>query len=1063
MTTIKEENTTQELPPLPAKPFRWGKTAALSWTDVFTGERLAWIALAFAAILTRFWNLGARVTSHDESLHIYYSWMFARGNGYVHNPMMHGPLLFELTAFFDRIFGANDFTGRIVPALFGIGIVVGIPLLFRRWLGRWGALAAGLLLLVSPYVLYFSRYNRHDIEIITWALIAAGAMLAYIHLRDSSAAREAVLDPAPSPAETAQSETVAEAAADYQEPPLDILESDGQALQPEGDETPVMELVAHESDEFPEAQIPAAAQQAAGDQWLLILAGAEALMFTAMETSFFYLAIFASFLIVRILMRCGFHWQRIRKSADWDVLVVLATLGAFFSSPIIFLVLNPIWTRLTGQAFVPLTEFSSYGIEWANGVYGVRVWGTLAIFWIGSAVVGLLWGGRRWLELAGVFLAITITSFTTFFTNLPGIGTGFVGSLGYWLSQQGVARGSQPWYFYLIVFPLYEYLPILGGLAAGVFYGIRRKTFSAATRTFVPLMLWWAFVIFTGLTLAGEKMPWLSTHITVPFILLTAWLVGRLIVWALGRRDVESGIILRPAIGWVVAAALPLIVLYAMTVRTSYLVNYVNYDMVTEFIDYAHGAPGVKWLMADVDRISALTGEGDAMPVAYDSANSWPLAWYLRNHPGFYGDQPNRADLQRAPVVIAGPQNWQKIENLLGPEYTRFEVIRIWWPMEGYKDMSWKRISGALVNPEKRAAIWDIFWSRDYSRYAKITGENLNPPMKWSLEDRMRVYIRKDVVAKISDLKLSVAQIGDIPVQVDAYATKRVTTNPLQVLPTAGLLNPRSMAFAPDGSVYVLDTGNSRVMHLDARGQVLASWGSATPKDQTPAANSTFSEPWGIAVDAKGNVFVADTWNHRIQKFDSQGNFLLAWGVAGLSADGLDHFWGPRGIVVSADGTVYVTDTGNRRVVAFDENGKGLFEFKSDGDARLNEPVGITMDASGQILVADTWNMRLAKFDSQGNYLTSWSVQAWTNVTNNEKPFVTTDASGNVYLSDPEENRIMVFNTTGAILGVFGELGSADNSFNLPTGLAMSPSGSLWVTDTGNNRIVVYPAFRAQQ
>jgi hypothetical protein len=126
--------------------------------------------------------------------------------------------------------------------------------------------------------------------------------------------------------------------------------------------------------------------------------------------------------------------------------------------------------------------------------------------------------------------------FTTFFTNPAGIGTGFIGSLGYWLSQHDVARGSQPWYYYLIIFPLYEYLPLIGGIFATMAVFISRKTMPTIQRSFVLFLMWWAFWIFMALSLAGEKMPWLSTHIAVPFILLTGWWIGHLTVGAASYR-----------------------------------------------------------------------------------------------------------------------------------------------------------------------------------------------------------------------------------------------------------------------------------------------------------------------------------------------------------------------------------------------------------------------------------------------------------------------------------------------------------------------------------------------
>ena len=787
MSTVEEENPTKIQTDAPPGLAETGKTTISLTLPAVSAERLAWLALAFSAVLTRFWNLGARVASHDESLHIYYSWLLSKGNGYTHNPMMHGPLLFELTAFFNALFGTNDFTSRIVPALFGIGIVVAIPLLLRPWLGRRGALAASLLLLISPYLLFFSRYNRHDIEVIAWVLLAVFAMLAY--LRDRAGAKtaggapaEEVADAEPAEAKTAEGTPSAEVA--------DVQLAGAK---------PAAEKRVSSLSRFLEDVIPTDA-----DRWLLLLAGAVALMFSSMETAFFYLAILASFLVVRLLVTHGFAWKAIRQAGEFDLLVVLATLGAFFSAPIAVLALNPVWSRLTGQMFIPIEEFASYGIAWSTGAYGIRIWALMAFFWLAAAAVGLWWGGRRWLPLAGLFLALTAVFYTTFFTNLSGIGTGFIGSLGYWLSQHEVQRGSQPWYFYFVVFPLYEYLPLLGGLAAGILYAVRRRHLDPRFRLIVPLLGWWAVWIFTGLTLAGEKMPWLSTHITTPLILLTGWLVGQVLDWVQGEAD-ESGQRTRPALGWSLAALLPLALLVGLTMRTSFITNYLNYDSAAEFVDYAHGAPGVKWLMADINKIAAATGEGSSLSVAYDSANSWPLAWYLRDHPGFYGDQPNRGALQNAPIVIAGASNWQKVENYIGSNYNRYETIRIWWPMEDYKDLSWDRIRGALTDPQMRLAMWDIFWKHDFSRYADLTKEPLDPPTRWVLEDRMRVYIRKDLAASVGGLQLAQVQLPDLPPQVDLYAGQRVELAPTRVVQPDGVNLPRNMAFAPDGSIYLAD------------------------------------------------------------------------------------------------------------------------------------------------------------------------------------------------------------------------------------------------------------------
>ena len=145
-------------------------------------ETFLWLLLILAAALTRFWDLGYRALHHDESLHAYYSWVFAEGTQpYVHHPLMHGPFLFHMNALVYLMFGASDATSRFAPALAGVALVA-LPWLLRgrRFLGPWGALAAGFMLLISPSFLYYTRYIRHDPYTAVGSLILAIAIFRYL-------------------------------------------------------------------------------------------------------------------------------------------------------------------------------------------------------------------------------------------------------------------------------------------------------------------------------------------------------------------------------------------------------------------------------------------------------------------------------------------------------------------------------------------------------------------------------------------------------------------------------------------------------------------------------------------------------------------------------------------------------------------------------------------------------------------------------------------------------------------------------------------------------------------
>jgi uncharacterized protein (TIGR03663 family) len=876
------------------------------------------------------------------------------------------------------LFGASDFTSRLVPVILGIFVAIFVPQLLKPWLGRFGALAASGLLLISPFILYYSRYIRHDMQVIAWTLLAIVAIWRYL--------------------------------ADRQE------------------------------------------------RHLILLAVALALMISTMEISFIYLAILVGYLLLRAFTSAGLSWKRLRATPEFDLIVVLSTLGAFFSSTIALLVLNPIWTRLTGAPFVDLKILDSQSLGWATGASGLRIWGLLAVFSLGAAAVGLWWGGRRWLKLSVLFLVITATLFTTFWTNPAGLGSGFVGSLGYWLSQQGVARGTQPWYYYGFVQPFYEYLPVIGGFLGGATYLFKRKHLSEASCAFIHFLGWWAALIFVGLSLAGEKMPWLSTHITIPLILLSGWWIGQLIQGEL-RFDGACKEQLFAVIGRFAGFAL-VGVLTFLTVRTSVAVNYVNYDYSTELIDYAHGAPGVKWVLDDIAEISNHTGSGKDIRIAYDSDVSWPMTWYLRDYPNqsFYADQPNRQALD-APVVIAGPKNWEKVETILRDRYHRFEVIRMWWPVEDYKNLNWERIRYAIYDPAMRFALWDIVWDRDYRRYAGLTGQQIDPPADWPLSERMRVYVKKEVVAQMMSMSLGEAILDDLPAPIDEYAAVRKDLKPIQRVEGGGLNAPRGIAVGLNESLYVADTGNSRILKYDRQGNLVDEIGGRTPEGQTQPDPGTFNEPWGVAVDAEGNLYVADTWNHRIQKFDANGKFLIAWGSPGQLSEGPDRLWGPRGIAVSLDGKVYVTDTGNKRVVVFDTEGKFLYEFGSTGEEALDEPVGIALGPDKQVYVADTWNLRVAIFSPDGQFQSSWPVQGWFSDSLDNKPYLAVDGEGRVYVTDPEGYQVIAFSKTGKPLVASGQYGVEDDALGLPVGITVIEDRSVWIVDSGNNHIVSYFPF----
>ena len=145
-------------------------------------EKTIYLVIFILALITRFWGIGDRVVSHDESLHTQYSYQYFNGEGYQHTPLMHGPTLFHATALSFWIFGDDDASARIPVAILG-SILVLLPYFLRDWIGKAGAIVASILLLISPYITYYSRYIRHDIYIIVAAVIVFIAIQYYLRRR----------------------------------------------------------------------------------------------------------------------------------------------------------------------------------------------------------------------------------------------------------------------------------------------------------------------------------------------------------------------------------------------------------------------------------------------------------------------------------------------------------------------------------------------------------------------------------------------------------------------------------------------------------------------------------------------------------------------------------------------------------------------------------------------------------------------------------------------------------------------------------------------------------------
>ena len=1171
--------------PLKTRNDRWLGKAVFPWWPNFTVEQLLIALIILLTLITRFYDLGARTMAHDEINHVVPSYTI---ENYVYDPVTHGPFQFHALALSYFLFGDSDFSARIPAALFGIGVVLFTLFAWRRYLGRVGSLCAATLFMISPYILFYSRYTRNEIFIVFWGLVMLWLFLRYMEDGQSKWLYWLVFITAMHYADKATS-YIFTAEASIFLALLFIIEALRRSWKSENSKNRfqiavvvTLALILVTLGVYVLGRTPAPMQTGEAthliNSKLPLIASAGVMAISAVAAIVFLVQ--------------GLGWEQIRSSRTFDLIVL----------PLILILPLLIALPLSILGF-DATDYSQNGI--------IRSGIAFSLLGLASLVLGMLWNRKTFLRSAAIFWGIFIVFYTTFFSHGEGFFKGIVGALGYWMQQQAFERGTQPLYYYALVqIPVYEYLPALGTILALVI-GIFRRLFRArvdepfshvestpieseeglivdleseiepvwdtdtgftlssqaeiASEKLQPedelpdeegeleepdrpaglgrffteppqdtsrakelptlaLLLFWSGMSLLAFSFAGERMPWLTTHITMPMILTTGWALGYLIEkinWQEVREKhgwlvlllsavffIAFGSLLGSLLGteppfqgkdllqlqatsdfllalvgtlgagaglfallknwgganfWKAALLAFFGLLSLQTARTAYRAAYINYDNAMELLVYAHSTRDMKDTVEQIETISKRLYGDKTIKVAYDNDVRYPYWWYMRDYPNKVDFDTNVSkSLQDSPIIVVGSSNFSKIEPVVRDGYYRYDYKRMWWPNESlYHDWSLASVLRDLKDPAKRSAIWQLWFNRDYTQYAIAFNNPSLTIATWSPSDTARMYIKKDVAAMIWEY--GVSPEPEEP-RVDPYAGNTISLEPLSVINFAGETTfnaPRDIATAQDGSLFVADSRNHRIVHLDSQGLFLNAFGGYGNVMDGQIPGGLMNEPWGVAVGPDGNVYVADTWNHRIQVFTPDGQFLRMWSV--FEVNGLpDGFWGPRGIALDASGRVFVTDTGKQRMVVFDANGTYLTQFGSLGleSGNLDEPVGIEITPDGKIYIADTWNYRVQVFepDPTGLQFRSarlWEVDAWTSDSLDNKPFLALDKDGNVYITDPDRGRVIGFDGEGNFKVLWGGF---DNSYlmGVISGIATTADGKVWVSDATSNTLLLF-------
>ncbi|MEW5802769.1 MAG: NHL repeat-containing protein [bacterium] len=276
-----------------------------------------------------------------------------------------------------------------------------------------------------------------------------------------------------------------------------------------------------------------------------------------------------------------------------------------------------------------------------------------------------------------------------------------------------------------------------------------------------------------------------------------------------------------------------------------------------------------------------------------------------------------------------------------------------------------------------------------------------------------------------------------------------------------GLFNhPVAIAVDSDDNIYVVDQGNNLVQKFNENGIFIREWG----RRGTTAGE--FDSPSALAIDKKGFVYVVDTNNNRIQKIDpdkTEKNAFMAFGDGDRTlGSGEGKFQTPTDITVDNEGYIYVVDSGNSRIQKFDSNGKFLKEFGSYGSCRecFLSPSQIAYDPTGfgylYVLDQDRNGFLLHKIDTSGRFLQTLDVFHQKEYPVSKPAHIYFDEDGFLYVVDQGKGSVYKFNTDGEFIQAIGDSSSREAALNNPRSIVQDSDKRLLIVDSENNRIKIF-------
>jgi tripartite motif-containing protein 71 len=317
-------------------------------------------------------------------------------------------------------------------------------------------------------------------------------------------------------------------------------------------------------------------------------------------------------------------------------------------------------------------------------------------------------------------------------------------------------------------------------------------------------------------------------------------------------------------------------------------------------------------------------------------------------------------------------------------------------------------------------------------------------PSGLAVDEQGRIYVLDEVgrVYQYDSAGHYLATWGNLPGQ----------PNPELNNAPGKLGRPVGLAADWQGHLYIGDFDNHRVQKFDLKGKFLLSFGTAG------SGNGQFGRyngSNGLTVDQAGNIYVTDIANQRVQKFDSKGHFLAVIGSGPGHGDG--QFKLPLAVAVDRAGNLYVADTGNERVQKFSPGGQLLYKIgrQNLGEGQLNNPSGLAVDGQANVYVGDSATRYIQQFDRDGHFIKQWLVESKFPLDpDSDTTFqIGADPTGLIYVADRADNLIKKYDNSGQLVLSWGGTGQKEGQFNRPSSPFVDSQGNIYIADTGNARI----------